>query len=191
MSDEAGEQAGDHTAMPFELLFDTFAGDVYRYVHRRSVRDDADDIVAEVFLIAWRRLTDIPIGFERPWLFRTAWNVLANSRRKYSELPFADMPAEPRLADIADTVIEDEGLRRAWATLSERDQEVIRLASWDGLDTRALAAALEMTVGGASAALSRARERLAKALEFENLVDERREPPANDIHRVGLKGGAA
>lgn len=130
MSDETIEQAGDQIAMPFEILFDTFAADVYRYVHRRTVRDDADDIVAEVFLIAWRRLADIPAGFERPWLFRTAWNVLANSRRKYTELPFADMPVEPALSDIADTVIEDEGLRRAWATLSERDQEVIRLASW-------------------------------------------------------------
>lgn len=190
MSDEGSEQVGDGNAMPFEALFDTFAGDVYRYVHRRTVRDDADDVVAEVFLIAWRRLGDIPAGFERPWLFRTAWNVLANTRRKYSELPFGELPKELNLADIADTVIEDEGLRRAWARLSERDQEVIRLASWDGLDTRALAAALEMSVGGASAALSRARERLAKALDFENLVDERRDPPAHDIHRVGPKGGA-
>ena len=50
------------------------------------ILDVADDIVAEVFLIAWRRLSDIPVGFERPWLFRTAWNVLANTRRKFTEL---------------------------------------------------------------------------------------------------------
>lgn len=176
--------AGNGTVMPFEAIFDSFAADVYRYVHRRTLQDDAEDIVAEVFLLAWRKLADIPDGFERPWLYRSAWNLLANSRRKRTELPFAELPREPHMDDIADVVVDDHGLRRAWQSLSERDQELIRLASWDGLDSKALAAVLSLSVGGATAALSRARERLAVALAHENSADERRKPTSDNINKV-------
>lgn len=172
--------------MSFEALFDTHAADVYRYVHRRTLRDDADDVVAEVFLAAWRRIDDIPVGFELPWLYRTAWNLLANARRKRVELPYGELPEGPRVADVADMVIEDVGLHRAWATLGARDRELIRLASWEGLDTRAMAAALGMSAGGASAALSRARERLAKALQHEQ-DDECREPATADVSMMSRR----
>jgi RNA polymerase sigma-70 factor (ECF subfamily) len=192
VSDEQSMGTGDPTPLSFESLFDTYATDVYRYVHRRTTQSDADDIVAEVFLIAWRRRSVIPAGFERPWLFRTAWNVLANARRKFVELPFEDLPNAPRMTDVADIVIEDDLLRRAWMTLSPRDQEVIRLVSWDGLDSQALAAALGMSVGGATAALSRARARLAVALDTSERADERRTMTPADIEQVGRsRGGGA
>jgi Sigma-70 region 2 len=43
---------------------------------------DAEDAVAEVFLIAWRRLEDVPAGDQaRPWLYAAARRVLANQAR--------------------------------------------------------------------------------------------------------------
>lgn len=148
----------------FEALFDLHARAVHRYVRRRTSASDVDDIVAEVFLTAWRRIHDIPAGYEQPWLYRTAWNTLANARRRHVDVPFERLPEGPLEQDVADVVIEDASLRVAWLSLSLRDREVLRLAAWEGLDGEQLAQALGISVGGAGAALFRARERLARAL---------------------------
>lgn len=147
----------------FEQLFATHATAVHRYVYRRTTPSDIEDVVADVFVIAWRKFEQIPEGFELPWLYRTAWNVLANRRHKFVELPFEQMPDGPDGGDIAENVIEDLTLRQAWNALSARDREVLRLVAWEGLDGKGLADALGISVSGAGVALSRARERFNAA----------------------------
>jgi RNA polymerase sigma factor (sigma-70 family) len=144
----------------FESLFDAHAGSVRRYLLRRGAGDDTDDLVADVFLTAWRRLDDVPAGFEAPWLYRTAWNLLANHRRR----PVASAAAvDPAADDFADGVIDDLTLLAAWRELGTRDREILLLVAWEGLDGQGLAEALDIGVGGAGAALSRARANLAAA----------------------------
>ena len=66
----------------FENLFTRHHDPVLRYVVRRlDVREDAADLVAETFLIAWRRLDDVPENQALPWLYGVARRVLANHRR--------------------------------------------------------------------------------------------------------------
>lgn len=147
----------------FTTLFETHATAVHRYAARRAAAADVEDIVADVFVIAWRKFEQIPVDFELPWLFRTAWNVLANRQRRFVELPFDALPDGPDGGDIANDVIEDVVLRAAWQTLSARDREVLRLVAWDGCNGEQLAAALGITVSGAGVALSRARQRFEQA----------------------------
>lgn len=148
----------------FEALFTQNADLVRRYIARRHVGDDVDDLAAEVFTIAWQRFSTIPAGHELPWLYRTAWNVLANAHRKVLPLLSADGVDAPE-ADIADTVIATDRLLACWATLAPREREILRLAAWEGLTGRELAATLGLSEGGASAALSRARMTLRTAWE--------------------------
>lgn len=147
----------------FETLFATHAKAVHRYAQRRIATSDVEDVVADVFVIAWRKLDEIPEGFEQAWLFRTAWNVLANRHRKFVELPFDELPDSPDSGDIAETVIADVMLQQAWLTLSARDREVLRLVAWEGMNGNELASALGISVSGAGVALSRARERFTAA----------------------------
>ena len=67
----------------FTALFDGTYGDVLRFVRRRHGDEGAEDVVAEAFLVAWRRLEDLPEdpGDARAWLFGIARGTLANSRR--------------------------------------------------------------------------------------------------------------
>ena len=157
-----GDLASQRSA-GFEALFDEFAPAVRNYVRRRAQVADVDDVVADVFLVAWQRFDSIPNDFRQAWLFRTAWNVLANRRRKFVELPFEQLPDDPRDGDIADVVVEDLMLRQAWLALGARDREVLRLVAWDGLNGAELAAALGISVSGAGVALSRARARFEAA----------------------------
>lgn len=153
-------EADDGREARLEALFDAHAGEVRRYLLRRGAADAADDLVADVFLTAWRRLDDVPVGFEAPWLYRTAWNLLANHRRRPTA---AAVESDPVTGDFVDGVIDDLTLLNAWRELGERDREILLLVAWEGLDGRGLAEALGIGVGGAGAALSRARANLAAA----------------------------
>lgn len=143
----------------FDELFDRHALEVSRYIARRHIGDDVEDLTADVFTIAWQKIAQIPAGFELPWLYRTAWNVLANAHRKEFEIP-AEFDLSEIEDDIADIVIENSSMEAIWLQLPARDREILRLVAWDGLDGAQLAHALGISEGGAAAALSRARKSL-------------------------------
>src|SRR5690606_35598818 len=131
------------------------------------------DLTAEVLATAWRRREDVPDGAELPWLYRTAGFVLANHRRKARALPVADVPERPDAgADVEHVVVQDDEVRRALAALSVRDRRILLLHAWEGLAGDDLAAVLEISRGGADAALSRARARLRAAWAEQSVAQE-------------------
>ena len=68
----------------FRHLYDGNLDPLRRYCFRRLPADEVDDAVAEVFLVAWRRLSDVPDGDEaRLWLYGIARNVVRNLRRSH------------------------------------------------------------------------------------------------------------
>ena len=68
----------------FRVLYDDLYEDLWRYIQRRSIStEEARDTLSEVFLVAWKRLEDVPVGKEaRLWLFGVARNLLKASWRK-------------------------------------------------------------------------------------------------------------
>src|SRR4051794_16861830 len=67
----------------FTALFDTFSPRVFAYVRRHIERSLVEDIVSETFLVAWRRLNEMPED-PLPWLLVVTRNVLANQRRTFA-----------------------------------------------------------------------------------------------------------
>lgn len=157
----------------FEEWVDECLPLIHRYFRRRASANDCDDLTSEVFAIAWRRREDVPAEAVLPWLYRTAGFVLANHRRARADVVAGDAAEVLALdtraveADPADAAIDAAGLREAWLQLSDRDREVLLLAAWEGLNGRELAEALGISVGGAGAALFRARAALEAALPRE------------------------
>ncbi|WP_324649420.1 sigma-70 family RNA polymerase sigma factor [Georgenia sp. H159] len=148
----------------FDTLYRDHATAVHRYFVRRAPTDDAEDLAAEVLATAWRRRADVPADAVLPWLYRTAGFVLANHRRKRVPLPVEQLPDGPDDdGDPALAAVADDEVRVALAALSERDRQILVLHAWEGLGGGELAAVLGISRGGADAALSRARARLAAA----------------------------
>ncbi len=158
----------------FRALFDSEARAVLGYALRRVGQpDDAADVVAETFAVAWRRIGDVPAGDARPWLLGVARRVLANQRRGTRRRAALDerlrgelravMPA-PQPDDVADSV------RRAIATLPEQDREVLLLAGWEGLTPAEIARVCEVPDATARTRLHRARGRLRAALLADGYV---------------------
>lgn len=134
-----------------------------RYFARRGPRQDAEDLAAEVFAIAWRRRDDVPRDAVLPWLYRTAGFTLANHRRKNIDLPVDEVPESggSRISEDPElSLLFDAELRGALQSVGERDRQILLLHAWEGLDGVELAEALGISRSGADAALSRARKRL-------------------------------
>jgi RNA polymerase sigma-70 factor (ECF subfamily) len=157
-------------ATRFRELFESSHGAVQRYVYHRGVTDGAaDDVVAETFLVTWRRLDAVPDDDPVPCLLAVARNVWLNQRRgdrrrsaflrrlpPPAPVPPPDEPAEP------DEVL---AVRAALSALAADDQEILRLVTWDGLTGAQAARVLGCSAGAARVRLHRARRRLAEEME--------------------------
>lgn len=133
---------------------------------RRRVDDAAaDDVVAETFLVAWRRLDDVPPR-PLPWLYGVAHRVLANHYRgvaRRDRLATRVSAVAPRAA-LPSEVDGDDVVPAAFAGLSPRDREVLALAAWEELDAVEIALVLGCSPNAAALRLSRARQRFRLAL---------------------------
>lgn len=147
----------------------TFASgypDVVRFAARRTTTERAEDVAAEVFLVAWRRVAELPhdLNDARAWLFGIARNVLLNDRRGERRRDALAV----RLADHATLVTGDDtdaaaqriDLAVAWRKLTDADQEALALAVFEQLSSEAAAVVLGTTPGAYRVRLSRARAAL-------------------------------
>jgi RNA polymerase sigma-70 factor, ECF subfamily len=150
----------------FVALYETHAGAVLAYARRRIGPDQAEDVLAETFLVAWRRRGDVPSD-ALPWLYAVAANVLRNrarSARRQTALE-ARLAAEPALGAPDDDPDPDPRLREALAALKPIDREALLLTAWEGLAPDRAARAAGCSRATFHVRLHRARRRLAQALE--------------------------
>ncbi|GAA1721914.1 RNA polymerase sigma factor [Isoptericola hypogeus] len=136
---------------------------VARFVARRVMPGLVDDVVSETFLVAWRKVEDVPAD-ARPWLFGVARNVLSTHLRTHGRWRALgvrlEREPEPGHEGTDDVAADRADLRRAWELLSDADREVIALVAWDGLTAVEAARVLGIRPTTFSVRLTRARKRL-------------------------------
>lgn len=169
-----------------ERLFHAHAGAVRAYARRRTDPASADDVVMEVFVVACRRLDDVPEE-PLPWLLGCARRVLANQRRgarRRQALAGRMAAAGDWTAAGPATPAELPGTHQAVLIaverLGERDREILHLHAWEGLEPPELATVLGCSAGAARVRLHRARRRLARQLEAGG-SQLGTDPPAKDL----------
>jgi RNA polymerase sigma-70 factor (ECF subfamily) len=159
----------------FDKLYRSAGTAVLGYALARCVsREDALDVTAETFLVAWRRRADMPAEPEdaRAWLFGVARWCLANtlrgdrrSQRLGQRLAeHLDVAALPDPARIHEGRIDNRQVRQALDELSTEDRELVTLTAWEGLSPTEAGAVLGLTPGAARSRLHRARLRLRASL---------------------------
>jgi RNA polymerase sigma factor (sigma-70 family) len=152
----------------FEGLFRENYPAVRAYALRRASREAAQDVVAETFLVAWRRLDDVPAD-ALPWLYGVARRVLANQRRSADrgaalERRLATAAAPAGAPDPGDTVGDNELMRLALGRLPERSREALILVAWHGMTGARAARAAGCSGAAFAVRLHRARGQLAAEL---------------------------
>jgi RNA polymerase sigma-70 factor (ECF subfamily) len=150
-------------------VYERHAPALQRFAARRVEPDAVDDVVAEVFAIAWRKLPRE--GDPLPWLYAVAGKVIHTHRRSYARRTSllarvaGRLGSIPAPADPADLIDSDPQLARAFATLTAREQEAICLIAWEGLSQQDAARAAGCSPATLAVRYSRARVRLTAALE--------------------------
>jgi RNA polymerase sigma-70 factor, ECF subfamily len=163
------------TQARFEALYAAHNAAVRTYVRRRVDSQDADDVVADVFVIAWRRLRDVPDD-PLPWLLGVARRVMANRWRgatRDAALRDRMMFERPRPApSVSMTAGSPQEVLRALSAMREKDRETLLLVAWEGLEPAQAAKVLGVSPNTFSARLSRARRRFERALAAESTQPE-------------------
>ncbi|MEV0593050.1 RNA polymerase sigma factor [Nonomuraea cavernae] len=154
----------------FEAVYRETYGRITAYAVRRcNSPQDAADVVAETFSIAWRRMRELPDGEEAAlWLYGVARKVLANHYRGENRRQARSVELDAEMADLygasPDSGVELKAIAQIFRTLSDDDREVLSLVAWEGLDRQEIAAVLGLSRNAVRIRLHRARRRFARAL---------------------------
>lgn len=156
----------------FRSLYESSYGDLLRFVQRRSEATNAEDVVAEAFLVVWRRFAEAPANENdaRAWVFGITRNLLLNARRGEQRrqalgIRLADVSSDLFSASHADLVGSRIDLSRAWALLSEVHQETLGLAIFENMPAPQAAQVLGISPVAFRLRLTRARRALRLLLD--------------------------
>lgn len=168
-------RAAEGDARCWERLLDLYARRVFALAKSRCRNvDEAEEITQSVFVTVATKLGSgqyLEQGRFEAWLFRIAMNrVRDEMRRRKRQAEPTDPGAMP---DRTDTPPEDthpadrdfQALRRALATLSDRDREVIELRHHASMSFKQMADLLDEPIGTLLARHHRALAKVRKLLE--------------------------
>lgn len=166
----------------FRAIAHAVGDPVRRYAARRAPAEAVDDVVAEVFLVLWRRLDDVPTDDPLPWAYGVARGCVANAQRaarrrlglteRITRLDPPRLVTDDEPADHA----EHADLREALDRLATLDREVVTLWAWECLAPREIATVTGLTPNAVSIRLHRAKQRLARDLGRKTLGAAGQEP---------------
>jgi len=168
----------------FVEVYERFFRHVYGYCLRRTAPDRVDDAAAETFLVAWRRIGEVPEGEAAlPWLYAVAYKVLSTQWRGRSrigklesKLSSVGLALMESAEDFIVTAEESAQVFEAMARLNKTDQEILRLTVWEELAHAEIAVVLDISVGAVKQRSYEARKNLTR--EYNRLENRRIKPLA-------------
>ncbi|WP_336026587.1 RNA polymerase sigma factor [Geodermatophilus sp. FMUSA9-8] len=167
----------------FEELYRDTRTPLLAYLSRRAPADDAADLLAEVYLVAWRRRADLPAGDEqRLWLYGVARRLVAehyrtSGTRADAEHEAGDAVNRPQSPPIS---ARDTAVHRALDSLNDVDRELVTLTVWERLSPAEAARVVGISANTARVRLHRARARLGRHPALQALLDDDTSHPAAD-----------
>ncbi|SCG66590.1 RNA polymerase sigma factor [Micromonospora halophytica] len=151
----------------FTRLYEATYADLLRFIQRRVHPTQAEDVAADAFLVAWRRLDDLPdqTGDARAWLFGIARGVILNtvrgaSRQRALRVRLAEAPTAAVAHLDTEVIAHQVDLAHAWRRLSDVHQEALALSVFEGLTAPQAARVLDISSVAFRLRLSKARRAL-------------------------------
>lgn len=178
--------------MTTDAVWAAFSSRLRGFIAKR-VRGEADidDVLQEVFAKVHAGLPGLRDGVKlEAWLFGVARRAVVDHvrgrKRRAAGLPERGAPESDVAAEVA------SWLAPMMSALPEEDREALRLADLEGMDRKALAARLGMSVTGAKSRVQRARARLKGALlECCHLEMDRLGRPVDYVKKRGDCGACS
>ncbi|HET9061057.1 MAG TPA: GDP-mannose 4,6-dehydratase [Acidimicrobiales bacterium] len=163
MADAAHKQPAPQDDPAFEDVYRAHRASITAYIRRRLGGDEAGDVVAQVFCVAWRRREDLPAPPEDLlWLYGVARRAIADHRRaslrrRRLEQRLQQQPQAPSLDEGFGSLTSQ--VDTVMGRLSAGEQSVIEAVIWEGVSLREVAERLGCTPNAAEIRYRRARSR--------------------------------
>ncbi|MGB8857989.1 MAG: RNA polymerase sigma factor [Ilumatobacteraceae bacterium] len=194
MSAPDGQVISDSFVDPlqFALIFDRHIDEVRRFVVRRLGPSRADDVVSEVFRVAFERRATFEVAAVSalPWLYGIATNLVRRDHRSHARRLAALHRADGHRTVVNDPLLdaaarvdanaEVRGLGAALLALGDDEREVLLLVAWEQLTPTEAAAVLGIPAATARTRLRRARMRVRSSLNTNH--DRETEEVATDAN---------
>ena len=154
----------------FSALFRQMHPELRTYLVRRLDLDLIDDVIAETFLVLWRRWTDLPddLSGRRAWVY----GILRNKVLQATDSLNRQLRLTHRVASVldAEAALDPDDLealheaRRLLALLPPGERDALSLMVVAGLTSAETATALGCSVSSVTTRVARARKRLRQIL---------------------------
>ena len=141
-----------------------------------SSRSDAEDLVQETLLRAYRAISDFDGEHARAWLLTIMRNANINRARRGRAADSLDEPEAVQERTTSDPAILaersefDDAVHDAAAELPAKFRDVVMLVDFGGLSYADAAAALDVPIGTVMSRLHRGRRRVKDALVARGLA---------------------
>jgi RNA polymerase sigma-70 factor (ECF subfamily) len=166
----------NETTNRFEVFFRENYSVLWRYVARRVPQAKVDDVVSASFIVAWEKYSTV----ESPstaWLIRIASFEIANVRRKQGRERRSSVYVVQEIAAAKHDDFDGSGVRSAMASLSESDQEILRLVLWDELSRDDVAQVLDLSTNAVNVRYHRALQKLERCIVVPHHIYPLKETP--------------
>jgi RNA polymerase sigma-70 factor, ECF subfamily len=159
------KSAKNGNAEAFAALYDAYISQIYKFVYYKTMHQEtAEDISADVFVKAWRKLSQFKDGSFVAWLYTIARHAVIDYYRRHHE--HQDIDDCWDLKDDADFLaMIDQGLnldkmKTALKSLKNEDREILIMRFWQELSFAEIAQLLDKKEGAVKMSCARALERL-------------------------------
>ena len=167
----------------FSCLVDRYSEKLTRYIMRisASTREDAEDLLQEIFVKAYRYLNDFNQSLKfSSWIYRIAHNQVISQWRKTKSRPqvikfeadedFLKFIAnDENLALDTERKLESEEVRQLVDVLDEKYREVLILKFIEGKDYKEISDILKKPLGTIATLINRAKKQLKKIIEEKGI----------------------
>jgi RNA polymerase sigma-70 factor (ECF subfamily) len=157
----------------FEAIWVEHSPRVRAYCVRRVAAHEADDVCAEIFLVVWRRIDEVPPPpHTLLYVYGIAGKVVSNHTRSFRRRSRLDEklrnlgvapPADPAFLVVQGS--DDAQVAAAVRKLSHRDREIVMLFAWEDVPREDIAEIMGMTKAAVDQRIHRAYKKLARVLE--------------------------
>lgn len=169
----------------FREIYEQHGAAVHAYLARRVAAGHVEDLAAETFMVAWRKL---PRDIEEPlpWLYAVARREVLSHRRRVAggnrlvERLVALTPGhEHAVAPMTEPGLAPP-LAAAFARLSDVEKEALLLVAWEQLDYAQAGRVVGCSAATFAVRISRARAKLRDALSPDGSIHPLAGPRAKE-----------
>ncbi|MBI5413948.1 RNA polymerase sigma factor [Candidatus Peregrinibacteria bacterium] len=179
LSDEALVLASHQDMNAFGYLVERYETLLLRYIMRISSfsREEAEEILQEIFVKAWRHLNDFDSSLKfKSWIYRIAHNETisefrkAESRGKGNEISWdeeilADFPSKIDIVHEVHQKLQSEHIRKVLSLLNEKYRTVLILFFLEEKSYEEISDILQIPTGTVATYIKRGKESLKDLLK--------------------------